>query len=115
MGNIGPMELIVVMVIALIFFGPKKLPEIGRGIGSALREFKKASRDLMSHFDADEYEPPRTYPAATAPVSEPPEETEPAPILPPGQTPSNTHPTSDRDEDRDAVNTAAPGGVEGVR
>lgn len=40
MPGIGPMELIVVLVIALIVLGPKKLPEAGRSIGKGLREFK---------------------------------------------------------------------------
>ena len=38
--NVGPMELILVLVIALIVLGPKKLPEAGRSIGNGLREFK---------------------------------------------------------------------------
>jgi sec-independent protein translocase protein TatA len=42
-GRIGPMELILILVIALIIFGPKKLPEIGKAIGNAIREFKKHS------------------------------------------------------------------------
>jgi sec-independent protein translocase protein TatA len=40
MPNIGPMELIVVLVIALVVLGPKKLPEVGRSVGKGLREFK---------------------------------------------------------------------------
>lgn len=40
MPNVGPMELIVVLVIALLVLGPKKLPEAGRSIGKGLREFK---------------------------------------------------------------------------
>jgi len=40
MPSIGPMELIVVLVIALVFVGPKKLPELGRSLGSAMRGFK---------------------------------------------------------------------------
>jgi len=51
MPNVGPMELAIVLVLALLVFGPKKLPEIGKGIGEAMREFKKASRDLMSSFN----------------------------------------------------------------
>ena len=39
-GNIGPLELIVVLAIALIVLGPKKLPEAGRAVGRGLREFK---------------------------------------------------------------------------
>ena len=38
--NVGPMELILVLVIALVVLGPKKLPEAGRSIGNGLREFK---------------------------------------------------------------------------
>jgi sec-independent protein translocase protein TatA len=38
--NIGPMELIVVLVIALVVFGPKRLPELGKTLGTGLREFK---------------------------------------------------------------------------
>lgn len=40
MPNIGPMELIVVLAIALIVLGPKRLPEVGRSIGKGMREFK---------------------------------------------------------------------------
>ena len=40
--GIGPMELIVVLVIALIVFGPKKLPDLGRSLGSGMREFKSS-------------------------------------------------------------------------
>lgn len=40
MPNIGPMELIVVLAIALIFFGPKRLPELGNSLGKGIREFK---------------------------------------------------------------------------
>jgi sec-independent protein translocase protein TatA len=94
MGSVGMPELIVVLVIALIVFGPKKLPEIGRGVGSAIREFKKASRDLMSHLEVDEPEPPRVYPTATAPADAPVEHDEVAPVLPPAERVSNTHPTA---------------------
>jgi sec-independent protein translocase protein TatA len=94
MGSVGPWELFVVLVIALIVFGPKKLPEIGRGVGSAIREFKKASRDLMSHLEIDEPEPPRVYPTETVAKSAPPEPEAVAPVLPPAEPVSNTHPTT---------------------
>ncbi|MDP8943526.1 MAG: twin-arginine translocase TatA/TatE family subunit [Actinomycetota bacterium] len=42
MPNVGPLELVVVLVIALIVLGPKKLPEVGRSVGRGLREFKGA-------------------------------------------------------------------------
>lgn len=68
MGSIGPMELLVVLVIALLVFGPKKLPEIGRGVGSAIREFKRHSRDLVSFLE-EEPEPRRVYPESTPSLS----------------------------------------------
>ena len=45
-GSIGTMELVVILVIALMVFGPRKLPELGRSIGKSLGEFKRASNDL---------------------------------------------------------------------
>ena len=42
MPNIGPMELIIVLAIALIVLGPKKLPEVGRSVGRGMREFKES-------------------------------------------------------------------------
>ena len=49
-GNIGPMEIILVLVIALLVLGPKKLPEVGRSVGKGLREFK----DSVSGFTGDD-------------------------------------------------------------
>ena len=48
MQNIGIPGLILVLVIALIIFGPSKLPEIGKAFGSTLREFKNSTKDLLS-------------------------------------------------------------------
>ena len=45
-GSIGGTELMVIMVIALLVFGPRKLPELGRSLGKGLGEFKRASNDL---------------------------------------------------------------------
>ena len=39
-GNIGPLEIVVVLIIALIVFGPKRLPELGRSLGRGIREFR---------------------------------------------------------------------------
>ncbi|WP_409271395.1 twin-arginine translocase TatA/TatE family subunit [Neobacillus sp. SCS-31] len=46
--NIGVPGLILVLVIALIIFGPSKLPELGRAVGSTLKEFKKSTRELVA-------------------------------------------------------------------
>jgi sec-independent protein translocase protein TatA len=48
MSNIGFPGLILILVIALVIFGPKKLPEIGKAAGQTLREFKKSANDLTS-------------------------------------------------------------------
>jgi sec-independent protein translocase protein TatA len=48
LSNIGVPGLILILVLALIIFGPKKLPEIGRAFGQTLKEFKKSTRDLTS-------------------------------------------------------------------
>ncbi len=53
MPNIGPMEIIVVLVIALIVLGPKKLPEMGRSLGKGLREFKDSVGGLTGDDDDD--------------------------------------------------------------
>lgn len=52
-GNIGIPGLILVLIIALIIFGPSKLPELGRAFGRTLSEFKTATRDLVNG-DKDE-------------------------------------------------------------
>lgn len=46
MGNLGMPELMMIMLLALLLFGPKKLPEIGKQVGKALGEFRRASNDL---------------------------------------------------------------------
>lgn len=50
--NIGIPGLILVLVIALIIFGPSKLPELGRAVGSTLKEFKKSTRELVNDEDS---------------------------------------------------------------
>jgi sec-independent protein translocase protein TatA len=54
MPNIGPMELIIVLAIALIVLGPKKLPEVGKSVGKGMREFKDAVSGDKSRDDRDE-------------------------------------------------------------
>ena len=49
--NIGPMELVVVLVIALLVLGPKKLPEVGKSLGKGMREFKDSLSDMSSSDD----------------------------------------------------------------
>ena len=64
MPNIGVPELLIVLVIALIVLGPKKLPEVGRSLGRGMREFKDSVSGIASSHDDDEDDDER--PAITA-------------------------------------------------
>lgn len=50
MGQLGFQELIVIFIIALLIFGPKKLPELGKSLGKGLKEFRRATDDLKSQW-----------------------------------------------------------------
>jgi sec-independent protein translocase protein TatA len=50
--NIGPAEILVVLVVALIVFGPKRLPEVGRQVGAAMRELRKMQHSVRSEIDS---------------------------------------------------------------
>jgi sec-independent protein translocase protein TatA len=63
MPNIGPLELAIVLVIALVIFGPKRLPDLGRSLGSGMREFKDS---LTGKDDDDEEEDQAKLEAAAA-------------------------------------------------
>jgi sec-independent protein translocase protein TatA len=112
MPNVGPLEIAVVLIIVLIIFGPKRLPELGQSMGRGIREFKNS---LSGDKDKDSPEekrreleasqatqhattpPPTTEPAAppapTPPVGAPP--TPPAPGTQPGASPGGTPPGGD--------------------
>ena len=83
-GSIGMPELIIIFMIALIIFGPRKLPELGRSLGKSLGEFKRASNELRNTLDDEiRAEERRT---ATAPVIPP------APIVPAAAMPDSSDP-----------------------
>ena len=68
-GSIGMPELIVIFVIALIIFGPSKLPELGRSLGRSINEFKRASNELKNTLEEEirlEDQKPAEAPRAAA-------------------------------------------------
>ncbi len=71
-GSIGMPELIIILVIALIIFGPRKLPELGRSLGRSINEFKKASNELRSTLEEEiRVEEQRDRATATASATPP--------------------------------------------
>jgi sec-independent protein translocase protein TatA len=70
LGNIGPLEIIVVLIIALIVFGPKRLPELGSSLGRGIREFRSTVTGEKSDDDDDDV---KVIPAAK-PVAAPAEQ-----------------------------------------
>jgi sec-independent protein translocase protein TatA len=82
MGNIGPLELILILVVALLVFGPKRLPEVGRSVGKGLREFRRASTELRDEFERAgslEDAAPETPAASSAPTGPTPSAQSPSP------------------------------------
>lgn len=80
MFGIGIPELILILIVGLIVFGPSKLPEIGRAVGKGLREFRKASSALQSAINAPDDPAPSRSPAPLhAGTSDARQEKEPAP------------------------------------
>jgi len=101
MPNIGPVELIIILVIALIVIGPGRLPDVGAALGKSIREFRKASSDITdaARVDTSPLPPAAAAPAPTAPVA-PPVTTQPpaapaAPVVPAAPvTPSGSDETA---------------------
>lgn len=84
MFNLGFSEILIILVLALVLLGPKRLPDVAKQLGKGMREFKKATDDLKAQFErefyADEVKRTRPHvvapPTAAAPVQAPP----PAPV-----------------------------------
>ena len=51
MGNLGTTEIILIVLVVLLFFGAKKLPELAQGLGKGIREFKKSVRDVKDEIE----------------------------------------------------------------
>jgi sec-independent protein translocase protein TatA len=53
MGNFGTTEILLIVLVVLIFFGAKKIPELAQGLGKGIREFKKATRDIEEEVNTE--------------------------------------------------------------
>lgn len=82
LGPIGIWELLIILALVLLVFGPRRLPEMAKGLGQAVREFRKGIRDMKKDFDDEvgDDHPKAAAPTATVPV--PPAPVTPAPVSP---------------------------------
>ena len=86
LGDIGGSELILIMVVILIFFGANKIPELARGLGKGIREFKDASSEIRNEFENAGQARPNQYPNQYPPQPAPYD-----PAQPPYQQPQYGH------------------------
>lgn len=73
LGNIGPLEIIVVLIIALVVFGPKRLPELGRSLGRGIREFRGSVTGDHDDDDDERLSPPAGIEAGESKAAAPEE------------------------------------------
>jgi sec-independent protein translocase protein TatA len=88
--NLSPMEMIFVMVVLLLLFGSKRLPELGSGLGKGIREFKRTIRDVNTEITAPE-PPANQFHAPVQPWQQVPAQAQtatPAPAVAQTQTPA---------------------------
>jgi sec-independent protein translocase protein TatA len=86
MPSIGPVELIIVLVIALIILGPSRLPDVGSALGKSIREFRRAATDVQDATSLETAPKPANQPDAAPPVVAP--STAPAPSAAPSPAPA---------------------------
>jgi sec-independent protein translocase protein TatA len=73
-GSIGAPELILIFLVALLVFGPRKLPDLGRALGRSLSEFRRAASELRSTLEREIAEEPKPAPGAAGPPDSSPAE-----------------------------------------
>ncbi len=95
-GNIGWAEFVVILALALVFFGPRRLPEIANQLGKGLREFRKALNEVKSEIAQAGREPNQIHPTVTRPSeAEPPPSTPESWVAKPGVDSATPEPHSD--------------------
>jgi sec-independent protein translocase protein TatB len=106
MFGLGATELIVILVLALILLGPKKLPDVASGLGKAIRQFRRATRDLTQQLEIED-EVKQPFRELKAAIRD-----EPPPYVPP-PAPASTVPAASTAA-APAEPTASPGATEGA-
>jgi Tat protein translocase TatB subunit len=92
MFGIGMPELFVILVVALVVLGPKRLPEVARSLGKMVTEFRRQSSEIMDEFQVQmAQDEERSRPRAARPAAAPPA-APPVPAAPPGEPPSDPDP-----------------------
>lgn len=90
MGSFGPLEIFLVFLVILLVFGAKRIPEIARGLGKGISEFKRATKEFTNEFDVDDQSQidrsRRPSQGNRAPRSQPNQQTQPRQPSPGGQT-----------------------------
>lgn len=89
-GSLGPLELIIIFLVILLIFGAKRIPEIARGLGKGIREFKSATTEISKELTVDErrqhiHSPPQQSVSSTPPVAQ--QSSSPSPAAKTDQTP----------------------------
>jgi sec-independent protein translocase protein TatA len=69
MGPLGGTELLVLFLIILLVFGPSQIPKMARGLGQAMREFRKAQREIGDEMTREEPPPPASKPPDSKPIN----------------------------------------------
>jgi len=69
--ELGIGEIVIILVVVLLFFGPSKLPQLGEALGKGIRSFKKATSEAAAKDEPDTSSEPRSLPAASASASAP--------------------------------------------
>ena len=107
-GSLGPLEVIIIFLVILLIFGAKRIPEIARGLGKGIREFKSATSEISKELTIDDRNQ-RIQPPHQQPVSyTPPVQQQPAPApTPPSNQPATAPPPQQAPQPDNAGGTPA--------